>query len=195
MNQVVEQTQKSLRRPLFLSEIVPQSFCEEVIQLFQSTGTRPRSYQGLVDYSVRRCNFLKLPESYDPQFQEIGSTHIEDYFEQKIDTQLRNRPMLYGYPVGVGFVPHHDQVTEIEKKRGETNGQPVVGGDYTLVMFCTPPDQYGGGELYFPELNWVYKPPPGSVVVYPTTVDYVHGVKPITHGVRYTIVCRYGVKH
>lgn len=177
--------------PLFLERIAPEGFSEQVIAHFEAETVRPRSYQGLVDNDLRECNFTTLPTKWDSLFKDIVRNHMEPYFKHDIDSVMRARPMVYGYPVGVGFVPHHDMVTDIERKRGETNQQPVVGGDYTMVMFCSRPADYGGGELYFPEHGWSFKPPPGSAVVYPTTTDYVHGVKPITRGIRHVIVARF----
>lgn len=181
----------SIRPPLFLEKIAPQDFCERVIQLFQSEDVRPRSYQGLVDHELRRCDFLELPTDWDEMFHRIVLEHMQPYFERDIDPEMRTRPMVYGYPVGVGFVPHHDQVTGIEVERGRTNSQPVVGGDYTLVMFLSRQEDYDGGALYFPDLGWTFRPPPGSAIIYPTTTDYIHGVKPITRGVRYALVARF----
>jgi len=45
---------------------------------------------------------------------------------------------------------------------------------------------YEGGEIYFPELNIYIKPQSGDLVCFPDTPDFVHGVKPITKGTRYT---------
>lgn len=180
----------TLRPPLFIEEIFTQRTCDQIIEYFKSGSTKPRSYQGLVDDNVRKCDFITLPDQFDHHFHQIVRERMQPYFERDIDPRLRARPMVYGYPVGVGFVPHHDQVTKIESARGKTNGQPVIGGDYTIVLFCSSPDEYDGGDLFFPEHGWTYRPPAGSAVVYPTTVDYVHGVKPITRGIRYTTVCR-----
>jgi len=181
---------RTIRPPLYLEGVAPPQTCAAIVDYFEAGTPKPRSYQGLVDHRLRECDFVKLPAKWDDLFRKIAAEHMRRYFERDIDPNLTDRPMIYGYPVGVGFVPHHDQVTPIEMKRGETNSQPVVGGDYTIILFCSAPGDYDGGELYFPEYGWEYKPPAGSIVVYPTTTDYVHGVKPITRGVRHTVVCR-----
>ena len=179
-----------IQPPLYLESVASAEFCATLIDYYDTGDRQERSYQGLVDHGVRQCGFVRLPEVWDEVFHDIVRSHMQPYFERAIDHRLRARPMMYGYPVGVGFVPHHDQVTEIERERGRTNGQPVIGGDYTVVFFCSSPDDYDGGELHFPDHGWEYKPPAGSAVVYPTTTDYVHGVKPITRGIRYAVVCR-----
>ena len=186
--QVVTQ---DVRPPLYIEAFASQEFCEQVIGLFHAQEVKPRSYQGLVDHELRQCDFMLLPTDWDDLFQRIALEHMAKYYEREIDPVLYDRPMVYGYPVGVGFVPHHDQVTDIEVERGKTNSQPVIGGDYTMVMFLSKQEDYAGGALYFPELGWSYRPPPGSAIIYPTTTDYIHGVKPITSGVRYTVVARF----
>lgn len=45
---------------------------------------------------------------------------------------------------------------------------------------------YDGGEIYFPELDITIKPNSGDLVCFPDTPDFVHGVKPISKGIRYT---------
>ncbi|MFI5981995.1 hypothetical protein ACIBEA_14065 [Streptomyces sp. NPDC051555] len=44
---------------------------------------------------------------------------------------------------------HHDEVTDVERERARTDGQPVVGGDLTLLVWLNTPDSYAGGELFF----------------------------------------------
>jgi hypothetical protein len=49
-------------------------------------------------------------------------------------------------------------------------------------------DDYEGGEIYFPNFNYEYKPKKGSIIVFPcNNKEYLHGVKVITSGIRYTM--------
>jgi len=49
-------------------------------------------------------------------------------------------------------------------------------------------DDYLGGELYFSNLNLEFKFPKGSMVVFATGDEYMHGVKEILEGpTRYVI--------
>jgi hypothetical protein len=47
-------------------------------------------------------------------------------------------------------------------------------------------NNYSGGEIYFPEYDISYKPEPGDLLTFPDNPDYVHGVKAISDGIRYT---------
>lgn len=49
-------------------------------------------------------------------------------------------------------------------------------------------DDYEGGEIYFPNLEFSYKPKKGDAIIFPcNTEEYNHGVKTVTAGTRYTI--------
>jgi len=49
-------------------------------------------------------------------------------------------------------------------------------------------DDYEGGEIYFPKLDFEYKPKCGDVIIFPCdSEEYLHGVKEVTQGKRMTI--------
>jgi hypothetical protein len=48
-------------------------------------------------------------------------------------------------------------------------------------------DDYAGGEIYFPNQKIELKPKPNTLIFFPGTLEFLHGVKPITSGVRYTL--------
>ncbi len=56
--------------------------------------------------------------------------------------------------------------------------------DITTLIYLN--EDYSGGDIYFPELNISIKPQEGDLLCFPDTPDFVHGVKPITSGTRYT---------
>lgn len=43
-------------------------------------------------------------------------------------------------------------------------------------------DNYNGGELFFPEHNFEVKPEARSMIIFPGTEDYLHGVKEVLDG-------------
>jgi len=51
---------------------------------------------------------------------------------------------------------------------------------------------YSGGEVYFPQHDITLKPEPGTLVWFPGTTEYMHGVRPITEGFRLTIASFWG---
>jgi hypothetical protein len=43
-------------------------------------------------------------------------------------------------------------------------------------------DDFTGGELHFPEIDITYTPKKGSLIVFPSADQYLHGVKPVGAG-------------
>jgi predicted 2-oxoglutarate/Fe(II)-dependent dioxygenase YbiX len=56
--------------------------------------------------------------------------------------------------------------------------------DYGSIIYLN--EDYEGGELFFPKYNIHMKPQPGTLIFFPSTNMYAHGVTEVTDGVRYT---------
>jgi len=61
------------------------------------------------------------------------------------------------------------------------------------VLFLNDPDEYSGGALYFEEPSLELRPAQGALVAFPATRDFMHGVRKIEHGERYTALARRSV--
>lgn len=58
--------------------------------------------------------------------------------------------------------------------------------NYSAITYLN--DNYKGGEIYFTEFdNFKPKLTPGTLVIFPTTLKYTHGVTEVEQGERYTI--------
>jgi predicted 2-oxoglutarate/Fe(II)-dependent dioxygenase YbiX len=177
-----------MRVPLVVPSFLSKFRCEECISFFHTEEPKPRSYQGIVDGNVRHCDYV-VATCLEGDFRLLMTRHVESYFCVVVGA-LAHSPLIYRYPIGAGFTTHHDRVTTIESERSASTGQPVVGGDFTMVLALNDPNDYGGGELFFPELGLALKPSAGSAVVFPATEEYMHRVAPVTSGERFTAVAR-----
>lgn len=183
---------QSTLNPLVVENLVDQDLCRELLHSFATQIPEPRSYQGAVDRNVRNCDYVKVPDALANTVSSRIAEQIDQYYNTAIRPMLDQPMLIYRYGKGVGFDVHHDQVTEIEATRAQENGQPVIGGDITAVLFLNDPDQYVGGELYFQHpVELEVRPPAGTLVSFPATTDYLHGVRPIRAGERYTLLVRY----
>jgi small subunit ribosomal protein S7 len=71
------------------------------------------------------------------------------------------------------------------QKPGEGMSDHFDGGyDSRLLrsMLFYINDDFSGGELYFPELNFEYKPKAGNFITFPSHIKYVHGIRAVGAG-------------
>ena len=91
-------------------------------------------------------------------------------------------PCIVRWPVGSRQEPHADKEMHEGPDAGTPNSFPWY--DIGTVFYLN--DDYEGGELYFPLQGIEFKPKPGAAYFFPGDKNYIHGVRPITKGVRYT---------
>lgn len=56
---------------------------------------------------------------------------------------------------------------------------------YGIVYYVN--SDFEGGELFYPKLNITYKPEAGDLIIHPGTLEYMHGVRDVKSGVRYSM--------
>lgn len=59
--------------------------------------------------------------------------------------------------------------------------------EWSTIMYLNDPSEYEGGEIYFPNQGFTYKPKKYSAVFFPSAgTEYVHGITEVKSGHRYT---------
>jgi PKHD-type hydroxylase len=181
------------RGPYVVEKVVPDEICGDLLDYFRASPSRPRSYQGNVDLSKRHCDYVEVASPENVLIHEILANQVNELFNVRSQT-LTDQPLLiYRYSKGVGFVTHHDEVTDIELERSAYNRQPVLGGDITTVLFLNHPDEYAGGALCFEKPGLELRPSKGTLVAFPATREFMHSVQRIEEGERYTLLGRRAV--
>ena len=56
---------------------------------------------------------------------------------------------------------------------------------YGVIFYIN--DDYTGGEVSYTEKNMTFKPKPNTILVHSGKKEYIHGVKKVTSGERYTL--------
>ena len=139
------------------------------------------------DYWAGRT--LTLPQVRDAATQAL-LRDLQGRIIRKVRDVLTERlgpqPPLYAdvinfarWPPGYELLPHADA----ENPGGEPH--PYPWRHFASVIYLN--DDYGGGAIHFPELGIELRPPPRTLLVFPGTLDYLHGVRPVTHGMRHTL--------
>jgi len=126
-------------------------------------------WSGRVIYqnSIENFNYLKNLEFKIKKEFQINSDIYPDYLG------------LVKWENGDYQHPHADGELE--------NGiqHPYHWRNFGCVLYLN--DNYDGGEIYFPNQNIEIKPKPNTLVFFPGTMEYLHGVRNIINGVRYTL--------
>ena len=90
----------------------------------------------------------------------------------------KRAPCIVRWFEGIEQRPHADKQMN--------DGSPNPFTDYDINSLFYWNDDFEGGELYYPQHDIVVKPEPGLAVIHPGDINYLHGVKMVTSGERYT---------
>lgn len=104
---------------------------------------------------------------------------VEKFFNVEVEA---TGPAVVRWPVGTRQEPHADK----ELHEGPDAGLPNDFPWYDIASIFYLNDDYEGGELYFPVQGLEFKPKVGAVYFFPGDMHYVHGVRPVQSGCRYT---------
>lgn len=143
--------------------------------------------QGNDDYWKGRT--LTPSNVSDPEIVQLfrdTKDRVLELVAGQLAEHLGPQPPLYAdvvnfarWPVGYELHPHADAENP--------GGAPHPFPWRTLASVIYLNDNYGGGEIYFPNFKLELKPKPGTLVVFPGTLKYLHGVRAVTKGMRHTI--------
>ena len=104
---------------------------------------------------------------------------VDKFFE--VDVR-ETGPAIVRWPIGARQEPHADKEFHIGEERGRANDFP----HYDIASLFYFNDEYEGGELYFPVQGIEFKPKAGAAYFFPGDRHYVHGVRPVKSGHRFT---------
>jgi predicted 2-oxoglutarate/Fe(II)-dependent dioxygenase YbiX len=136
-----------------------------------------QSYSNTDKISTGATMKKNAPEVYDKMFSYL--TKVQEAVEYKFGRKLEpSIPGIRRWDAGESQGPHADG----ETVHGEATDTYIV--DYGSIMYLN--DNYDGGELYFPAYDIDFKPKAGTLAFFPSSTYYVHGVKEVLGGVRYT---------
>ena len=138
---------------------------------------------------VRTNEFLSLPHINEInedeteastlisfEFHKAFKPCIADFcarFTLDVDVNVSTAYQILRYGESEHYIPHLDD--------GKNTRRRVSAVGYLN-------DDYEGGELWFPNLNFNYYPSAGDIVVFPSGAPYTHEAKPVKQGVKYSVV-------
>lgn len=136
--------------------------------LFNEFGNSEKEFKVHVRYQI---------DQIDPEINSIiesNARRVYDFVKEKFsDTDFKpfdeTKTHIARFQAGSKMHEHFD------------SSRP---NDIATLVYIN--DDYDGGEIYFPDYDVVIKPKAGDLVCFPDNPSFIHGVKEITSGVRYT---------
>ena len=104
---------------------------------------------------------------------------MKSCLEDKFKVKLHPRP-----PVIIRWFPGLEQQPHADKQLNDGSPNPFPTYDLNSLIYYN--DDFTGGELYYPQHDLIIKPEPGLGVAHPGDINYLHGVKMVTSGERFT---------
>ena len=152
-------------------------YSEDGTCLYNADYWRNRQCSGEIIQKLNN-NIYEIIEYYINKMQKV--------LETQFSVRLSTRP-----PVLIKWTPGTEQRPHADKQLND--GSPNPFPDYDLNSLIYYNDNFEGGELYYPEHDIVIKPEPGLAVANPGDIHFLHGVKPIISGERWTTPSFYTV--
>lgn len=132
-------------------------------------------------WSDRQCSWDIL-ERINIDIYNIIEKYIQKMkkcLEDSFKVELSTRP-----PVIIKWRPGMEQRPHADKQMNDGRPNPFPTYDINSLIYYN--DNFEGGELYYPDYDLIVKPEPGLAVAHPGDINYLHGVKRIISGERYT---------
>lgn len=148
----------------------------------------------VVNKEVRDTHHLHQTNTIVRKLRSVLKAGISSFVEPFYNVKIRDwEPLqLLHYGEGGHYIPHVDAETLYTDEDGLELWEKTLDRDLSVVYFLN--DDFKGGELFFPNLDFLVTPEAGALVCFPSDHNYIHGVKPVTSGRRYSVVTWMRVK-
>lgn len=169
-----------------IPECVPKNFIDLYLSLEKNNITRAtvKTFDESSDNTKGRYTFwIPVPDEIimntGESIKSLYYTKLIKKYQQTI--KFIEPPQFLYYTVGGTYEFHNDSENFVDGKLSR-----VLERDVTILIYLN--DNYEGGELVFPEWGVAFKPKQGTLIAFPSYIEFSHTVRPVTSGERYTIV-------
>ena len=148
----------------------------------------------IINRDIRDTQQVHLTDEITEKLSSIEDASVRAFVNPFYQVEVLDREpsQILHYGVGGHYIPHVDAETLYKDDIGLDLWEKTLDRDLSVVYFLN--DDFAGGELFFPGLDLVIEPEAGTLVCFPSDHNYVHGVRPVTSGHRYTVVTWMRVK-
>ena len=167
----------------YVENFLTNEECDGLAQYFDNEGQAwdfiafyGASGKGLQDTSPTLLNY-GLPETFIKDLRVEMLDHVEVVFERKLRA---NTSHAQKWGIG-GFANPHSDNSDFD---GTPNAFEI--NKYVTLLYLN--EDFGGGELFFPDHKLEIKPKKGMLISFPGGHENIHGVKEVTSGERHTMM-------
>jgi hypothetical protein len=126
-----------------------------------------------INKNIRDADISDIPSSFYKKIDIAIDPHIKQYAKENNIGILKNTAYIVTrYLKGQFFVELTDSTEEFPRK-------------VSAILYLN--DNYSGGEISFPHLDISIKPEAGTLITFPGNKHYIHEVKKVTSGTRFTM--------
>ena len=173
--------------------VIPQENIEEIMLLTNNTKDIAQATtinsddkeKSDTNLEVRNTLWYNISDEISKKFEEAVAGCFVNYVAPRYNCEFKSyEPVQFlGYPVGGHYKGHNDgEHFNYETRQWER----LMERDVSFLFYLN--DQYGGGELEFPDLGLTIKPKKGMMIAFPSYKEFAHKVHPVTWGHRYSLV-------
>jgi hypothetical protein len=139
----------------------------------------------------RNCYDFKVCDN-DFNFPKRNQDALKEFYNEVVsasDIAVKDHSLKYNIRMD-----YREAVNFVKYGQGDHfNVHSDHGDEYTCtvssVMYLN--DDYEGGELYFKNFDYTYKPCAGDIVICPSNYLYAHASLPVKSGIKYSAVTMY----
>lgn len=181
MEQVIRMIETEVKYPFVFNNDIVIEHKDEIINYILN---HLNDFGQLDDKNYWQGRTIHMPNILDERIKGIlidHKNHMLDKFREYsgIDKIYIDTLHLVRWTEGYELFPHADA----ENRDGTRH--EFYWRNFGTTTFLN--DDFEGGELYFPNFNQTVIPKAGMTGIFPGNLEYLHGVKKITKGVRYNI--------
>ena len=161
-----------------IEDFLPSDICDKLVTWFKKQ-TKQSKNEGSSLFNNRTIPYSTIG---DREIKQIVNSYKYDstYHARKLfkKTLYPDYTELVFWPSGLSMDVHADAVW--------LDGTPAKFPYRYCAGVCYLNDDYEGGETFFPNFNIEVKPKIGKIALFPSNLEYQHGVKEVK-GERYTM--------
>lgn len=142
----------------------------------------------VVNTAIRNTQEVQLPDAIRKRLRRIDDSCIAGFINPFYAVEVCDREpsQILHYGAGGHYIPHVDAETLYKDDNDREVWERTLDRDLSVVYFLN--NDFAGGQLFFPDLDLSIAPAAGTLVCFPSDHNFIHGVRSVTSGHRYTIV-------